>query len=196
MSGKLGDIVETIKASFRWVWTPLKGMLMPVFTPIIFGVVFYILGWNLKNLPEVEIALTNGFYILGYNVNFKFADLFGTIAFATSSIGVIFRASYGGGGSAPLVDAKGRQTNIPLDLDPDEVYKPKVQIEDISGNLSLITLTQEKILQKHNILDVDDVSLLKPQDVMTMLNVSPSLAQRIIDEAMETLTEWRRQGLL
>ena len=195
MAGKGSELLETITASIRWVWNPLKGIIKPVLTPIVFGAIFYMIGWNLRTLPEVEIALTNGFYILGYNINFKFADFFGTIAFTTSFIAVVFRASYGGGGGSRQVEDESRRI-VQLELEPDDIHQLKVQIEDISGNLSLITLSQEKILQKRNILDIDDVSKMKPIDLISVLSVSPSLAQRIIEEALETLTDWRRKGLL
>jgi len=152
----------------------------------------YSLGWLLTFTPSIETILNNGFYIMGINSQFRFADLFGTLGFITSYVSGILFSNYERG-SKEVVEKKSRSIQP---LSEKEVYEAKVNIEDLDGNLALLTLAQEKLLQKNDVLDMYQLSKLKIIELQNMLGISPTLANQIIEEADQVLTQWRREGLI
>jgi len=192
MSKRIKDFIDTQLAFFRFLYKPMKGILTPILRTILYGVMGYSLGWLLTFTPSIETILNNGFYIMGINSQFRFADLFGTLGFITSYVSGILFSNYERG-SKEVVEKKSRSIQP---LSEKEVYEAKVNIEDLDGNLALLTLAQEKLLQKNDVLDMYQLSKLKIIELQNMLGISPTLANQIIEEADQVLTQWRREGLI
>jgi len=170
--------------------------LMVLFSPYIYSTIHGVLGYTLGYLIEegpnsIQMALNNGLYLLGVNIQFRFKPLLATITFFTSLISNLFF------------------THKPQELPPPEtppppqiIYQPveenhiKVPIEDIAENLASVTTLQERLLEEHGIYDIEQLSKLKPQDLIPVLKISPSLAKEMIEEAKQVIQEWIKEGLI
>lgn len=192
---KIKNSYEIVSASLMWVWEPISSLAVPLLKPLFYLAVFSVFGHLIKYYPPLEMQLNNGFYVLGIDVAFRFSEALGTLAFLTSMIGTIFGRSMGRLSATPS-DDKTITPRVVKDLSPKDVYSPTVELEDISGNLNTVTFAVEKKLQKADILDLDDLSKMNTSDLMDTLNITATLADKMIDEAKDKLAEWRREGKL
>lgn len=189
----LENFIEMQKSFFRWAWSPLKALFQPILVSGFYGVLLYSFGYALGYVPEVEVILNNGFYVLGIDAQFKFAELFGTVGFILSLCSSVVISSIST--SMPPIQQSSRATSTGNILQ-EEVWIPKRNIEDLDGNLELVSLVQEKMLYKSGINDIIQLSRADMNEIANSIRVSPSLAKMIIDEASLTIEEWRSQGLL
>ncbi len=175
----------------KWLWSPTRTILTPPIYAVIYGIVLYVAGWMLKGLPDVEVALNNGFYILGINVQYQFAEFF-------AAVGVFISLVTGIAVTTVNVFSKqrGAMYTSQVPLKEEEVIKPKADIEDITGNLQLVDVAMANKLNKSGIYDVIMLSNAKSQDLVQILRVAPTLANQIIQEAQHKLAEWRRDRLI
>jgi len=194
--GRLDRFLETQASFFNWIYNPLKMIVRPFTTvvyPCFYGGLFYLLGYTIKMFPSVELALNNGFYIMGVDSMFKFPEFFGTLAFVVSMVGSILSKTM-----SLMQPKRKEEANIiyPDNLKPEELYKPKVNLFDLDGNLTLLSFPQEKVISKAGIDSLSNLEQADVKDIQRILQIAPTLAQQIIDEAKEVMNGFRSKGLI
>jgi len=190
---KLGEIIEAQLALLRWIYSPMSKILKPFILASLYGLLSYGFGYALRFIPIVEVPLNNGLYLLGLDVQFKFAELMGTIGFFTTfSVSLVVSALGASGGIGQSDHVVGDQ----ILLKDQDVYTPQADIEELSENLTTLTFAQEKTLFKNNILDMDQLMKMEIVQIQNILRVTPTLASQIKNEAKAVMQDWMKKGML
>jgi hypothetical protein len=152
----------------------------------------YLTGFFLEIQPFISIELNNGFYYLGADIQYHFAEVGSAIGFVgglvCSTLGIAVRYIV-----PPLPQSTTTQ-QVQTPLTPDEDLISSIDFSNLPNLMETVDATLETKLAKRGFVTVMDLANSKPEQIVDVVG-SIKLAEIVIEEAGQVLRKLHRKGV-